>query len=114
MDQEFISWEDFQKVDIRIGTIVDAQDFPKARKPAYKLWVDLGEDLGTKKSSAQITNLYEKEDLIGKQVICICNFPPKQIADHMSEILVTGFYNKDGHVVLAGAQGQLENGAKLA
>ena len=114
MTKDLINWEDFQKIDLRIGTIIDVQDFPKARKPAYKLWVDIGEELGIKKSSAQITDLYSKEELIGKQVICVCNFPPKQIADHMSEILVTGFYNEDGHVVLAGAHGPLPNGARLA
>jgi tRNA-binding protein len=84
-----IDYQDFHKVDIRVGRIVDAQDFPKARKPAYKVWVDFGE-LGIKKSSAQLTVRYSKEDLIGQLVIAVVNFPPKQIADFQSEILIVG------------------------
>lgn len=107
-----ISWDDFSKIDIRIGTIIEAKNFPEARKPAYQLWVDLGE-LGIKKSSAQITDLYQLEDLPGKQVICICNFPPKQIGPFMSEVLVTGFNSGNGTIVLASADKEVMNGSKL-
>ena len=96
-----IEWDDFLRVELRVGTIVAAEDFPEARRPAFKLQVDFGAELGVKKSSAQITELYKKEDLIGKQVMAVVNFPPKQIGPIMSECLVTGFYNTDGAVVLA-------------
>lgn len=107
-----IDYTDFQKIDIRIGTIVQAEVFENTRKPAYKLVVDLG-DLGTKKSSAQITDLYQVERLIGKQVICICNFPPRQIANFMSEILVTGFDDGQGRISLATVDFPVPNGGKL-
>lgn len=107
-----IDYTDFQKIDIRIGTIVQAEVFENTRKPAYKLVVDLG-DLGTKKSSAQITDLYQAEGLIGKQVICICNFPPRQIANFMSEILVTGFDDGQGRISLATVDFPVPNGGKL-
>jgi tRNA-binding protein len=107
-----IDFIDFQRIDIRIGTIIRTENFEKARKPAYKLWVDLG-DLGVKKSSAQITDLYSAETLIGKQVICVCNFAPRQIADFMSEVLVTGFDNGNGQVILATSERIAPNGSKL-
>ena len=108
-----ISWEDFQKIEFRLGTIVKAEDFPKARNPAYILHVDFGGELGVKKSSAQITENYTKGALIGKQVMAIVNFPAKQIGPIMSECLVTGFYQDDGSVILAVPDRPLHNGAKL-
>lgn len=111
---EYIDWNDFQKVDIRVGTIVDVEDFPEARRPAYKLKVDLGEELGIKKSSAQITDLYTKEELLGKQVLAVVNFPPKQIGPIMSECLVTGLHRPDGSVVLSAVDMELPNGSRLA
>ncbi len=94
-----ITYEDFEKVEIRVGKIIKTEDFPKARKPAYKLWIDFG-DLGVKKSSAQITKLYQKEELINKSILAVTNFPPRQIADFMSEVLVLGVVLDDGEVVL--------------
>lgn len=94
-----ITYDDFAKVQMRVGRIVEVEEFPQARKPAYKLWIDFGE-LGIKKSSAQITHLYHKENLIGKQVIAVTNFPPRQVATFMSEVLVLGVTQDDGAVVL--------------
>ncbi len=108
-----IEWSDFQKVELRVGTIIDVQDFPEAKKPAYILRVDFGEEIGVKKSSAQITDLYGKADLIGKRVVAVVNFPPKQIGPVMSECLVTGFHREDGAVVLAVPDGDAPNGARL-
>lgn len=111
---ETISWNDFEKVELRAGTIVRAEDFPEAKKPAYKLWVDMGNELGIKKSSAQITKLYTKEELAGMQVICVTNFAPRQVANFISEVLVTGFILDDGEVVLARPDKQVPNGVKMA
>lgn len=108
-----INWEDFEKVSLLTGTIIQAEDFPEARIPAYKLLVDIGNG-EVKKSSARITHLYSKEQLIGKQVICVTNFPPKQIGPFRSEVLVTGFYNEEGAVVLAVPDKPVKNGLKLA
>ena len=109
---EQIHWEDFSKIDIRIGTVVDAKLFPEARKPAFQLWIDLGE-LGIKKSSAQITAHYDVAELPGKQVICICNFSPKQIGPFMSEVLVTGFEDSNANIILATSDQKVPNGSKL-
>ncbi|MCG1036268.1 tRNA-binding protein [Polaribacter sargassicola] len=108
-----ITFEDFLKVDIRIGTIIEVNDFPKARKPAYQLTVDFGA-LGIKKSSAQITDLYSKEDLLNKQVSAIINFKPRQIANFMSEILVIGVYNTEGKVVLLQPSKNIKNGEQVS
>ncbi len=110
---ENINWQEFEKVELRVGAILAAEDFPQARKPAYKLTVDFGEEIGTRQSSAQITNLYRKEDLVGKQVVAVVNFSPKQIGPFISECLVTGFYRPDGAVVLAVPDQEVPNGAKL-
>ncbi len=107
-----ISWEDFEKIDIRTGTILEVNDFPEARKPAYQLSIDFGE-LGIKKSSAQITALYTKEAIIGKQVIAIVNFPVKQIANFFSECLVLGVYNENNEVVLLQPSLPVKNGSKI-
>ena len=108
-----ISFDDFLAVDIRIGTVVDVQPFDKARKPAWKLWVDFGEDVGVKKSSAQITVHYTKEALMGRQVAAVINFPPRQIADFMSEILVLGFADENGDIVLVGPDHAVPDGERL-
>ena len=114
MSDKIITWNEFEQVDLRIGTVTDAEDFPEARKPAYKLTVDFGDTVGIKKSSAQITDIYTREELIGKQVIGVVNFPPKQIGPFTSECLVTGFYREDDSVVLAVPDKKVPNGTKLA
>jgi tRNA-binding protein len=108
-----ITWNDFEKVDMRVGTVVKVENFPEARNPAYKLMIDFGE-LGIKKTSAQITKLYKKEDLVNKQVIAVVNFPPKQIANFISEVLVLGVVGKNKEVVLLKPYKKTENGLKIA
>jgi tRNA-binding protein len=107
-----ISWSDFEKVDIRVGTVMEVHDFPNARNPSYQLTIDFGE-LGIKKSSAQITALYKKEAITGKQVIAVVNFPVKQIANFFSECLVLGVYNENNHVVLLQPSLPVKNGCKI-
>jgi len=108
-----ISWNDFTKVELRVGKIISAMAFPEAHKPAYQLMIDFGDEIGTKKSSAQITDLYTIDDLTGKLVVAVINFPPKQIGPLMSECLVTGFYNNEGHVVLCIPDKEVPLGTKL-
>ena len=108
-----ITWTDFDQVDIRTGTIVAVEAFPQARKPAYKLTIDFGE-LGTRRSSAQLTKLYQADDLVGKQVVAVVNFPPKQIATFLSECLVLGAISDDGTVTLLQTERQTPNGLRIA
>lgn len=108
-----ISWNDFEKIDIRVGTIIDAQPFEKAKNPAYKLWIDFGAEIGIKKTSAQITVLYGVEELMGKQIVAVINFPPKQIADFMSECLVLGVVGNDKEVTLLAPGKTVENGLAI-
>jgi len=110
--KELITFDDFAKIDIRVGEIVAAEPFEKVRMPAYKVWVDFGEEIGVKKSSAQITQCYEVGELVGKQVLCVVNFPPKQIKDFMSEVLILGVYSSSG-VVLIQPQQPVKKGDKL-
>lgn len=110
---ETINWNDFEKVELRAGTILKVEDFPEARKPAYRLEIDFGEDIGIKKSSAQITKHYTKEDLLGKQVVCVVNFPPKQIGPFFSECLTTGFADNNGDIVLINPEREVPRGSKL-
>jgi tRNA-binding protein len=115
LDKDFsmmITWDDFEKIDIRVGTILEVNDFPKAKRPAYQITIDFGES-GIKKSSAQVTHLYSKEALMGKQVVAIINFPPKQIANFFSECLVLGVYTDQQEVVLLQPDKKVENGWKI-
>jgi tRNA-binding protein len=107
-----ISWSDFERVDMRIGIVVRAEPFPEARKPAYKLWIDLG-PLGEKRSSAQITDRYRAEELVGRQVVCVVNFPPKRIGPFVSEVLVMGAYVDGGHVILLRPDHDVERGSRI-
>src|SRR5947209_584122 len=108
-----IQWQDFEKIDIRVGTIIYAKEFPEARKPAYQLTIDFGEQIGIKKSSAQITGFYKLNDLPGQQIIAVINFPPKKIAGFSSECLVLGIYTDDNDVVLLQPQRKTLNGLKI-
>jgi tRNA-binding protein len=108
-----ISWDDFEKVDIRTGTVIAAEAFPQARKPAYKLVIDFGSEIGEKKSSAQITVHYTPETLVGRQVMAVVNFPPRQIGPFMSEVLTLGFADDNGDIVLASIDKTVPNGARL-
>ena len=108
-----IEWDDFARVELRVGTVIETEDFPAARKPAYILHVDFGADIGVRKSSAQITDLYQRDELIGRQVVAVVNFPAKQIGPIKSQCLVTGFYRDDGSVVLAVPDKAVPDGAKL-
>ncbi len=108
-----LSWSEFEKVTMRIGTIIEVRDFPEARKPAYQLFIDFGSELGIKKSSAQITKRYKKEDLIGKQIVAVINFPKKQIGAFMSECLVLGSLGLDNDIVLLTSDIKTENGLAI-
>lgn len=108
-----ITWDDFAKVDMRAGTIVEVADFPEARKPAWKLTIDFGSEIGQKNSSAQITDLYGREDLLGRQVIAVVNFPPKQIGPFISECLVMGVYGAGGEVILLQPERSVQDGSKI-
>lgn len=108
-----LTWEQFSAVDMRVGTIVQAEDFPEARNPAYKLWIDFGGEIGIKKTSAQITKLYAKETLPGKQVVAVVNFPPKQIANFRSECLILGAVAADNQVILLQPERETPNGLRI-
>ena len=111
---ERIAWSDFERVELRVGLIVSVEEFPEARKPAYKIQADFGPEIGVKQSSAQITTLYTKDELVGRQIIGVVNFPPKQVGPFLSDFLVTGLYREDGAVVLAVPDQRVPNGAKLS
>lgn len=113
MEMKEITWQDFEAVELRAGTVVRVEDFPEARQPAYKITVDFGAGIGLRKTSARITDLYTKEELTGRQIIGVVNFPPKQIGPVRSEFLLTGFYREDGAVVIAVPERPVPNGAKL-
>ena len=110
---DMISFDDFLAVDVRVGTIIEAEDFPQARKPAFKLKIDFGADIGVKKSSAQITHHYKKDELVGKQVMAVVNFPPRQIGPFMSEVLTLGVPDEAGEVVLLNPSKDVPNGGRL-
>lgn len=108
-----ISWNDFEKVEMRVGTVIEVNDFPKANKPAYQLTIDFGTEIGLRKSSAQITKQYSMEELVGKQIVAVVNFPKKQIADFMSECLVLGSIGSDNDIVLLSLDKPVENGLRI-
>ncbi|MEO5946545.1 MAG: tRNA-binding protein [Chitinophagaceae bacterium] len=108
-----INWSDFEKIDMRLGTIISVEDFPKAKMPAFKLIIDFGDEIGIKKSSAQITAHYTKDDLLNRQIIAVLNFPPKQIADFISECLVLGVYDENNAVILLQPEKNTSNGMKI-
>lgn len=108
-----ISWNDFEKIDMRVGTVIEVYDFPKARKPAYQLKIDFGNEIGIKRSSAQITVHYKKEELVNRKVIAVVNFPPKQIAGFISECLVLGVYDENKDVVLLNPDKKVQDGCKI-
>ena len=108
-----LTWDDFEKVDMRVGTVLEVADFPKARKPAYQITIDFGDSIGIRKSSAQITKRYLKDTLVGKQVIAVINFPKKQIADFMSECLVLGAVGEEGDVILLQPDFKINNGLRI-
>lgn len=112
--ENHLTWSEFEKVEMRIGTIVEVNDFPEARKPAYQLHIDFGAEIGQRKSSAQITKRYTKEDLLGKQIVAVVNFPKKQIGNFMSECLVLGSVGEDNDIVLLTADMQVENGLRIS
>ena len=112
-EQSYIGFDDFLRVDIRAGTIAKVEPFPEARRPAFKIWVDFGPEIGVKKTSAQVTRHYSEDTLVGRQVAAVVNFPPKQIGKFMSEILVLGFPDGEGEVVLIGPERQVPNGGRL-
>lgn len=110
---EMLQWQEFEKVEMRIGTIVSVKEFPEAKKPAYQLWIDFGQEIGLKKSSAQITKRYKMEELIDRQVVAVVNFPKKQIGSFMSECLVLGSLGKDNDIVLLSTERKVENGLRV-
>ena len=112
-NQELLQWHDFEKVEMRIGTILEVNDFPEARKPAFQLLIDFGSEIGIKKSSAQITKRYAKEDLVGKQIVAVINFPRKQIGTFMSECLVLGSVGDNNDIVLLTSDIEVENGLRI-
>lgn len=112
-NNNLISWSDFEKIDLRVGTILEVNDFPEAKKPAFQLKIDFGESLGVLKSSAQITMRYSKEDLVNRQIVAVVNFPKKQIGKFMSECLVLGAVENEGDVVLLNPDFRVENGSKI-
>lgn len=109
-----IEFEDFARVELRVGTVIEVEAFPEARQPAWRLRIDFGPEIGERKSSAQITDLYDRQSLLGRQVVAVINFPPKQIGPFRSECLVTGFHRADGAVVLCAPDGAVPNGSRLA
>jgi tRNA-binding protein len=113
MSPDTLTWAEFERVDLRVGTVLEARAFPEARRPAYQLLIDFGPEIGLKKSSAQITQHYTPETLVGRQVLAVVNFPPKQIGKFRSEVLVTGLADAEGHIVLAAVAGPVPNGSRL-